>query len=55
MDGLDIGAMLTRLLPIFDYYITFFSKLLTNFAASLGMDIDPTPEEPDAEQGEAVQ
>jgi|GEM_PF-1534232 len=44
---LDIGGMLTKILPILDYYITFFTKLLTTFAASLGFDLDLTPETPD--------
>ena len=37
---LDIGAILNQLLPMLDYYISFFTKLLTNFAASLGIDLD---------------
>lgn len=36
----SIGSMLTRILPLFDYYITFFTKVLTNFAASLGFDLE---------------
>ena len=40
MGDLDIGGMLNRILPIFDYYITFFTRLLVNFAASLGIDLD---------------
>ena len=40
MDGLDIGSVITRILPLFDYYITFFTKVLTSFAASLGFDLD---------------
>lgn len=54
----SIGGMLTRILPLFDYYITFFTKVLTNFAASLGFDLalpgeGLTPDEPSTE--EAVQ
>lgn len=37
---LDIGGMLAKFLPVLDYYITFFTKVLTNFAASLGFDLD---------------
>lgn len=48
MEGLDIGGMINSLLPILDYYISFFTKLLVNFAASLGFDLDLTPETPDA-------
>ena len=40
MGDLDLGGMLNRMLPIFDYYITFFTRLLVNFAASLGIDLD---------------
>ena len=40
MGDLDIGAMLTRILPLLDYYITFFTDLLTKFAASMGFDLD---------------
>lgn len=37
---MDISGIFTTLLPILDYYITFFTKLLTNFAASLGFDLE---------------
>ena len=50
---IDIGSVLTRILPLLDYYITFFTKVLTSFAASLGIDLglpgedapEATPEE----------
>lgn len=45
---LDIGGVLTRILPLFDYYITFFTKLITNFAASFGFDLDAMLEEENA-------
>ncbi len=51
MGDLDIGAMLTRIMPILDYYITYFTKLLTNFAASLGFDLDAMLEEENATEG----
>ncbi len=54
---MDIGGMLTRILPLIDYYITLFTKILTNFAASLGFDLELSPETPDtpAETPDAVQ
>ncbi len=57
MEGLDIGGMINSLLPMLDYYITLFTKILTNFAASLGFDLDLVPETPEdpAETPEAVQ
>lgn len=51
MGDLDIGAMLTRIMPLLDYYITYFTKLLTNFAASLGFDLDAMLEEENATEG----
>ncbi len=47
---MDIAGVLTRILPIFDYYITFFTKLLTNFAASLGFDLDALLEDEKAKE-----
>lgn len=57
MEGLDIGGMINSLLPMLDYYISFFLKVLTNFAASLGFDLDIAPEVPEdpAESPDAVQ
>ena len=54
MDGLDIGSVITRILPLFDYYITFFTKVLTSFAASLGFDLDlpQTDDTPAATDGD---
>ncbi len=53
---LDLGGMLTRILPLIDYYITFFTKVLTNFAASLGFDLALPGEEETPEQNpEAAQ
>lgn len=55
MGDLDIGGIINQLLPMLDYYITFFTKILTNFAASLGFDLDLpneglTPDEPSSEE-----
>lgn len=51
---MDIGGMLTRLLPIIDYYITFFTKLITNFAAMVGLDLDALYEEEQKKDEEAT-
>lgn len=56
MDGLDIGSMITRILPLIDYYLTFFTKVLTNFAASLGFDLDlPQTDDTPADANDGVQ
>ncbi len=36
----SIGGVFTRILPLIDYYISFFTKILTSFAASMGFDLD---------------
>ena len=55
MGDLDIGGIINQFLPMLDYYITFFTKILTSFAASLGFDLDLpneglTPDEPSSEE-----
>ncbi len=56
MDGLDIGSMITRILPLIDYYLTFFTKVLTNFAASLGFDLDlPQTDDTPADANDGAQ
>ena len=37
---LDIGSIINQLLPMLDYYVTFFTKLLNNLAITLGVDLD---------------
>ena len=37
---LDIGSVINQLIPLIDYYVSFFSKLLNNLAIVLGVDLD---------------
>lgn len=56
MGDLDIGGILGMFLPFIDYYLTFFTRLLETFAATLGFDLALTPDEPaEPETPEAVQ